>query len=632
MTWTAPLLRHLGLARGKVLLLVQEGKPACVRELVRAIAAIEPGLHVCTRVEDLLAIPDGATIVLNIGRESGAWLNTHRPMFSRNRWRVVLWVNEGESVGLGAAAPDFMDWVTHVTACPSRPPAFALANIQALASERFIIWTGGELDETLRAWRPNGDIRVLDRYSDYRGLVRVLKKLRGMPLVRHLDYRYLDNYSANYNGKIALRKLRWAMAEARHDGPCIVNWLRANIPGFWSLHAAPTPWAAAEQCLRTAGAPQPGLLAALLDLEPEAIELAVALAADTGWDKIVETVHAADDPGGALGRMAQTRGRVSREDLMSRSVPSCVLRGNAGPSFAHEIREFHESVVPILNAADTAPDLWTLYMADRAPRNDVVADLWAARPPGPVPLPERFIPWLPAQAIVEASLRTLGVASAADFKKVVLWDTYLRHSVFTYEGWSWGFDSWSTVVRASGELLAFARTLFEHGQPQLAGVVLDGVLGRASPDEVLAMMPWLVRVDPQRVLEWLGWERAHPALEHPARNDPNWGETFVRQAWVRGATPPNAHARDYAYTAKFTEQIVQLLHRHVDADERRRLFAQLGVGGLTTVEAIEQLRHEGRLLDLPRALRATSPANTCVGSKLDEWLGAPWPDAPSSAA
>ncbi|HSO00694.1 MAG TPA: tetratricopeptide repeat protein [Candidatus Nanopelagicales bacterium] len=86
----------------------------------------------------------------------------------------------------------------------------------------------------------------------------------------------------------------------------------------------------ATRVLEEVGAAQPGRLAALLDLEPEAVAIAAALLrGGVGEGEIEAAIREAEDPGAAIGRLAAVRGvevppgapLASRAGLLARGMP-----------------------------------------------------------------------------------------------------------------------------------------------------------------------------------------------------------------------------------------------------------------------------------------------------------------------
>lgn len=584
MTWMRPLLRQLGVARGKVLLMIQDGQPTRVREFVRSLLAVEPGLYVCTEIDDLLAAPPEATIIFNVRSEFAGWLNVNRPVFSRNRWRVVLWAPPGESERLMSMAPDFMDWISHVTICPPGPSNFALANLRACSSEIGVTWVGEGLDETLRAWRPDREVRTLSIRRTYAGIMQVLK--------RHPNVAFVVR---DVNSAAQATRLRWALAEAQHVGLVIVTESLYNVPGFRTVGSQPLTWPAATERLRTAAAPHPALLASLLDLEPTAIELACRLAANVGWSAILLTLQGDADPGATLDNIAST-------------------------SYDRPVREFHDSIVHALSLADTAQDLWSVFCADQIERTEDIAVSWASRPPAPVVLSRQFLPWVPGEFVVEASLRTPGIATSEARRVAACWASALKHPDIA-ETWCDDLAVLGHAARARAEAgAAFVLALLAHGMPGLANSVASQFSWRLVPYQVaLDIAKVFLAIDPQRALDWI--EGTGAGLNHTLS-----GEEVVLRAWARGGNSLLTEAYSPG-------EAVEALLRKLGARQIRDLMSQrFGATGFTpalvparrlVTEVIEWLRRHDRLLELPEAVARARPELRSESRALASRLGAP---------
>lgn len=584
MTWARPLLRQLGVARGKILLMIQDGQPARVREFVRSLLVVEPELYVCTEIDELLAAPPEATIIFNVRSEFAGWLNVNRPVFSRNRWRVVLWAPPGEAERLMSMAPDFMDWISHVTICPPGPSNFALANLRACSSEIGVTWVGEGLDETLRAWRPDGEVRTLSIRRTYAGIMQVLIRHPNVPFVVR-----------DVNSAAQATRLRWALAEAQHVGLVIVTDSLHNVAGFRTVGSQPLTWPAATNRLRTAAAPHPALLASLLDLEPTAIDRACRLAEDVGWSAVLLTLQENADPGATLDHIAST-------------------------FYDRPIREFHDSIVHALSLGDTAPDLWSAFRAGQVDNSEDIAVSWASKPPAPVVLSRQFLPWVPGEFVVEASLRTPGIATSEARRVAACWASALKHPDVA-ETWCDDLAVLEHAARARARAgAAFVLALLAHAMPDLAHSVASQFSWKLVPEQVaLNIASELLAIDPQRALVWI--EGTRPGLNNTA-----YGEEVVLRAWARGANSLLTEAYPPG-------EAVEGLLRKMGTSQIRELMSQrFGATGFTPAlvsarrlvnEVIEWLRREGRLLELPEAVAQARPELRSESRAVARLLGAP---------
>lgn len=603
MTWLAPLVRHLALARGKVMLSVLDGRGARLREFIRTIAATAPELLVCTELDELLVAPAGATVVLNLRPELASWLNVNRPIFSQRAWRLVLWVDVAHNLAVRSQAPDFMDWVSRVVLCPEGCHEFMVASLAAHVIEPGIIWRGEGLDGVLRTWPPGCTARAISLRQTYRRLLAQIQRYPGEIFIAH-----------DLTSTAAGTRLRWALAEARHTGLCIVPEGEHTVIGYRTLDNTVLPWDQAARLLRSAGAPHPGNLAALLDLEAVAVQLACDLAPRAGWGELNRIINEADDPGAALGRLALEHGLFTREDVEDRQTPSCLSRGAPASTPSEEIGRFHAAVTHALERADKAPDLATLYTATRgtgidatltewwlptcersAPRPGVVL-AWASAPPGPIDLPRRVLPWTDVDLLVEASIRSRGASPPAG-----IWAAHLkRHDPAEV----WCADP-VTLTRARAQQatdgLHFALQLLQRG------VSPDGLL-RSLPaipyenvDLKFAIASQLVLQQPQMAIDW---------LTSNLPSDFQWDERFeqVRDAaWARGADfGVDAHYYgNFGEPAGLTELFRTVFQaREIDGFMR----AHFGVSGQARIpQALDWLRTHGRLREALAFIVAARP-------------------------
>jgi tetratricopeptide (TPR) repeat protein len=260
--WLARLIRILRIADQGVLVLV-EGPPARLPELVRAVSLEEPRMEVLTRAPELAHLPAGSTVVLCLRPEDFDWLNGARPAVLGHR--VVLFGDEGTVTALSQRAFDFFDWISHRVEAPGGPPAFA---VRALASAmcarpRVLVWRGDGLDATFRAVRPAHDLARLPATLPYPDLVEGMR-----PALRR--------WVAVTDGgdPLSLRRARWAAAEAGRAGRTVLVDPVEVPAGAKVVSARMLPVDVAARMLGEAGVEHPARAAALLGLEAEAIERA----------------------------------------------------------------------------------------------------------------------------------------------------------------------------------------------------------------------------------------------------------------------------------------------------------------------------------------------------------------------
>jgi tetratricopeptide (TPR) repeat protein len=243
---------------------VDHARPEQLGELVRALLPEHPELEVHTEVQRVLEVPHGSTLVLVPRAEDADWLNINRPVFAQRELRVVLFCDTETTVALAQQAVDFFDWISHRVECPSRPPRFAVAGIRCALALRApgIVWQGGDLEATFAASRPRGKLHKFSAARPYGELLAELKE-------HHRAWIAISEVDSPFR----LRRIRWALAEAGHRTRAILVEPAVHSPGWWPVHARVAELREARVQLEKAGAPFPGRLAALNELEPEAITL-----------------------------------------------------------------------------------------------------------------------------------------------------------------------------------------------------------------------------------------------------------------------------------------------------------------------------------------------------------------------
>lgn len=297
-----------------MLVLVDHARPERLGDLVRALLPTNPELEVHSDARKLAEVKPGSMVVLVPRAEDADWLNLNRPLFAVNGLRVVLFAPREVSVALARRAVDFFDWISHRLDCPPAPVPFAVAGLRRALAIRApgIVWKGGDLVSAFRAVRPRRRLRTVSAARPYEELVAEARAV-GPDWLAWTDV----------DGEFRLRRVRWALAEARRRGRTIIVEPPASSPGWWEVHGRVADFSAARERLERAGARHAGRLAALVDLEPEAIELLGALLERGIPEQTLEAeLPRGMDPGAAIGRLAAVHGLVSEKEL---------VRGKASP-------------------------------------------------------------------------------------------------------------------------------------------------------------------------------------------------------------------------------------------------------------------------------------------------------------
>ncbi|HYO68982.1 MAG TPA: tetratricopeptide repeat protein [Archangium sp.] len=280
---------------------------------------IAPQLEVHTEAYRLAEAQPGSMLVL-IGRtEDADWLNINRPLFASRELRVVLFCTREVSEALLKRAVDFLDWISLRLECPAGPAPYAVAGLRCALTARVpgIVWTGGDLEASFAAARPRRTLRRISAARPYEELVAEAKVAGRREWLAWTEV----------DGDFRLRRVRWALAEAGRRTSTILVEPAVRSPGWWEVHARVAEPAEACERLRSAGAKQPGRLAALVDLEPETIHLLGGLLErGVGEHFLEEELLKSADPGAAVGRLASVQGLVTEKELVRGRAPPPVMR------------------------------------------------------------------------------------------------------------------------------------------------------------------------------------------------------------------------------------------------------------------------------------------------------------------
>jgi tetratricopeptide (TPR) repeat protein len=343
---------------------MDHARPERLGELVRTLLPLAPDLEVHTEAPQLVEVRPGSTLVLVPRAEDADWLNINRPLFASRALRVVLFCTSEVTVALSRGAVDFLDWVSLRLECPTGPAPFAVAGLRCALAARVpgIVWTGGDLEASFHAARPHRTLRRVSATKPYEELVAEAKTGgRG----DWLAWTEVD-------GEFRLRRVRWALAETRRRTRAILVEPAVRSPGWWEVHGRVAELSEARERLRKAGAEQPGRLAALVDLEPESIELLSGLLA-RGLDArpLEEELRKGGDPGAIVGRLASEHGVVTQRELVHGRAPSPALRAFAAERARMRLLQEAEldAIEQRLSQGEQLDAEDTAWWAGRAPSN-----------------------------------------------------------------------------------------------------------------------------------------------------------------------------------------------------------------------------------------------------------------------
>lgn len=220
--WLSELRRWLHLGRDGVIIVVRDAQQARLRELVMTLDELESEYAFTDDPAQLLALARGSLVLLVLRPEHLDQLNLNRPVFAERALRVVVWAAGDLATQLKFLAPDLHDWVSHFVPCPVGVPEFALRGLErGLRWWPGVAWTGPYLELALEQVLGVGEWLELDPASDYSSLVTALQ---AEPL-RCVIWRGIETVTS-------LWRVRWAIAEARHGGPHVLDNPGIGAPGW----------------------------------------------------------------------------------------------------------------------------------------------------------------------------------------------------------------------------------------------------------------------------------------------------------------------------------------------------------------------------------------------------------------
>jgi tetratricopeptide (TPR) repeat protein len=299
-SWLARLNGVLQLVQKGVLILIDQAHPERLGELVRSLLPAHPDLEVHTDAVRLARAAKGSLIILVPDPDQATWLNLERPIFANRALRVILFSTAQTSSLLARRAPDFFSWISHRIECPEGPPLPAVRGIRAALRTRArgIAWIGGDLEAVFQAALPGRALVHASAAMPYEQMVEAAKPA-GKSWVAWSEV----------DGPFRLRRVRWATAEAGRRGRTVLVVPGVEAPGFLHVDGRLLDFKAACAELEAAGAKHAGRLAALLDLEPEAVTLAGSLLRAGNEERNIESaVRTAADPGAAINQLAPDSG------------------------------------------------------------------------------------------------------------------------------------------------------------------------------------------------------------------------------------------------------------------------------------------------------------------------------------
>jgi len=287
-------------------------------------------------------VPDGGVVVFVARPGDAPWLNAERPLFAMRRWRAVIWFQPEAGRALLARARDFEDWSSLFRRVPAGPAPRIVEELRSVAHWPGLEWFGGGARSAIHEAFPGAAVRVVDAGRPYQALFAE---------AAHASEGWLLWEGAGSLGRI--RRARWAMAQAGHNARNVFVDPGLSIGGWW-------PIVAQLADLDEAAARLGGRLAALLDLEPEAIDLAVAArGAGVSVARLSEAALS-EDPDAALVDLALGAGVLGRDEIARMARPGPALRF----ALSHRL--------------DILPRPWVLATTEAEPVHDRTEEVWAA--------------------------------------------------------------------------------------------------------------------------------------------------------------------------------------------------------------------------------------------------------------
>lgn len=301
--------------------LVDQARPERLGELVRALLVDHPELDVIVDPSLIHGLERGSTIVLIPKPEHATYLNGIRPAFSHRDLKVILFCDRETTIALKNDAPDFFDWISKHQECPDGPAHHAVLGIRAavLADVPGIHWTGSDSD-VASVWSaiskafPGETLRWIMPDRGYEAMTDEIREAgKGWVACRA-------------RAETPVRRFRWALAETGKRTRAVVVDVAHAAAGFWPVHDRLMSIEEARIVLSEAGATHPICLAAMVGLEPEAVELAGRLV-EKGMNhaEFVELLAGVEDPGATLAKKANELGILDEKWGMSppalRAIP-----------------------------------------------------------------------------------------------------------------------------------------------------------------------------------------------------------------------------------------------------------------------------------------------------------------------
>lgn len=544
------------------MVLVDNARPERLGELVRGLLPVRPELEVLCDARRLLRAPKGATVVLEVDAEQADWLNMERPVIAHRELKLLLYCDSNTSVMLSRKAVDLFHWISHRVECPPGPwmPAVYTIRRSLCAKARGINWHGDNLGAAFRAALPDRSLTYMSATLSYADLVEAAKPSgRGWIAVTDVD----DSFRA--------RRVGWALAEAGRVSRCLVVNPKRPATELWSAHSNQMQLRDAIAKLEAAGATHPGRLASILELEPEALVIAVGLLGSGSSEKTLETTAiSSPDSGAAIACLALEKGALPSD---ARSPPMLRASRTRTKRTPGEDSTAALTILSWFRRTRSDPSAWIELVQQAQSADDpVVLERWARR-------------WLEAEPDQPQALVALGTAFHGQGKLSEALDV-LRKPVEQYErSLETSSAEYARAAAALGEALSEKGDFAEAARLlQRALQAFEKTLGDAHPDTLEGM---------GHLANLLVWQNKIPEADRLLSR----ASHTINSSKVPGAQIPvvlriaqgSALLREGRYS-EAENQLRSILSTLETADEFRNLSA-LTVFNLLSQTLIEQSRY-----------------------------------------
>lgn len=365
--WIERIAKHLRHIRLSTLVLVDHAHDSQLGPLVRGLSLDFPDLWVVTEAARIEDAPEGAVVVLVARPEDAIWLNLNRPIFADRALKVVLWSKRVVSEHFAKKAPDFFNWIARHFDCPDEPPTFAIHGMRSALRARAwaVDFRGKTLDAVFAAAFPKRKLLRLSASAPEQAL-RTAVKEAGTAWITW----------TNLFDEQGIKRVRQIVTNEHRKGRNILENVRGTAHEAWPVFDALMSVGQAIGALEQAGLPAAGRLAAMLDLEPEAIAFAAdELERGITVAEIEAAIRTATDPGAALEKQSAEAAKFDAVQLAAFRAPPPMLR-----AFALDPRVREARAVMVARTGPKLPPLTERIMGGGAEFERLMGQLWQIHP------------------------------------------------------------------------------------------------------------------------------------------------------------------------------------------------------------------------------------------------------------